>query len=52
MFNILVKVFGICLLALVFTILLWFSKIIAFGFIVGFMVGFLLVLIIKWEGSD
>ena len=51
MFNILVKIFGICLLALVFIILLLYSKLIAFGFIIGFMVGFLLVLIIKWEGE-
>lgn len=52
MFNILVKIFGICLLALVFAILLFYSKLIAFGFIVGFMVGFLLTLIIKWKGEN
>ena len=52
MFNILVKVFGICLLALVFVILLFYSKLIAFGFIIGFMVGFLLTSIIKWEGDN
>ena len=51
MFNILVKIFGICLLALVCVILIWFSKLSAFGFILGFMIGFLLVLIIKWEGE-